>query len=666
MQFLNLNWRDGQPYNDIYDDIYYSSDKDECIAGEKEFKHVFFNNNGLPERWSNRDRFIIAELGFGSGLNCILTIREWLNQHQDNGRNKCLHYIAIEKHPLSADSIKAIISRYPELDRYCDEIISSYPPAIAGSHSRHLFDNRVVVHYKFMDAFQALRKEDYKVDAWYLDGFSPAKNADMWTLPLFEKIAQNSHPGTTCSTYTSAGFVKRHLQNAGFEVTKVSGFGRKREMLTARFEYCKSEHGKPEHCKPKPLRFTDKPWFAPPSKVINSSREATVIGAGIAGLSMAYSLIKRGWKVTVIDQHSEVAAATSSNPAAIVYPRLSVDNDVDTQFYTEAYCYALSVLKKLQAEHEKRFWFDDGLLQFVDEKKIFQIINKFQFNEDFIAIAEIDKLAEPIQQAIKKTHQLCVEYKTAGVVIPKILCDILVEECGKQLTIRQHEVRRLTYTNTVWQCLSEDAVINETETLVVANGIQVNNLGIDINFPVDTVRGQVAVLKAEKGTDEFEQAISTSVYLTPVIDHKHYLGASYARNNNCLTPIEADNKSLLNDFNALFPSVFSERSVLDSWVGLRATSKDRVPVVGAVPDMAYFNNQYADINSGKQNKVYSAARHLKGLYVSAAHGSRGFTSSFLCAELIASQIEGEPAPISKMLVDYLNPSRFTVNDLKRG
>ena len=665
MQFINLHWRDGQPYNDIYDDIYYSSDDDECIAGENEFKHVFFNNNGLPERWANSDHFIIAELGFGSGLNCMLTIREWLNQHPDNWQNKCLHYIAIEKHPLSADSIKAIISRYPALDSYCDELISSYPPAIAGSHSRHLFDNRVVVHFKFMNAYQALENEDYKVDAWYLDGYSPAKNAAMWSLPLFEKIAQNSRSGTTCSTYTSAGFVKRHLQCAGFEVTKVSGFGRKREMLTAkltaRFEYCKSEH-----CKTKPFKFTDKPWFSPPSKVINSCREATVIGAGIAGLSMAYSLIKRGWTVTVIDQHSEVAAATSSNPAAIIYPRLSVDNDVDTQFYTEAYCYALSVLKKLQAKHEKQFWFDDGLLQFVDEKRISQIINKFQFNDDFIAIAEIDKLSTPIQQAIKKTHQLCVEYKTAGVILPKILCDILVEECGEQLTILQYEVTHINYTNTLWQCLSEDTVINETETLVIANGIQLNNLGLEINFPVDTVRGQVAVLKAEKGTEKFVQAINTSVYLTPVIGQKHYLGASYARNNRCLAPTEEENKTLLKAFNTLFPSVFSEQSVLNSWVGLRTTSKDRVPIAGALPDMAFFNNQYADINKGKQNKVYVPAHHLKGLYVSAAHGSRGFTSSFLCAELIASQIEGEPIPMSKVLVDYVNPSRFTVNDLKRG
>ena len=220
MQYTNLIWRNGQPYSEMFDDIYYSSNDIESISGESEFQHVFFKNNGLPQRWHDSNNFVIAELGFGSGLNCILTIREWLSHLDECKQNKRLHYIAIEKYPLPPDEIINIISQYPELEKYCDEIIAVYPPAVEGSHTRYLFDNRVVIHYRFMDAYDALKHERYKVDAWYLDGFSPAKNPEMWSEKLFKKLFQNSHKSTTISTYTSAGFVKRNLQISGFDVKK--------------------------------------------------------------------------------------------------------------------------------------------------------------------------------------------------------------------------------------------------------------------------------------------------------------------------------------------------------------------------------------------------------------------------------------------------------------
>ena len=376
MQYTNLIWRDGQPYSEKFDDIYYSSSEGENISGESEFNHVFFKNNGLPERWKGKGDFVIAELGFGSGLNCILTIREWLKNIKDSNQSGCLHYIALEKYPLSPEAIVELISQYPELDDYCEELINNYPPAVEGTHSRHLFGDRVIIHYKFMDAYKALEDECFMVDCWYLDGFSPAKNTDMWSQKLFEKLAQNSHQGTTCSTYTAAGFVKRHLDNAGFTVTKVKGYGKKREMLTASF------NARYKHT----YKYADKPWFVSPSAVNISSKKATVIGAGIAGLSVAYSLVRRGWSVTVIDRHADVAKETSGNPAVITYPRLSVNNDVDTEFYSDAYCYNLYVLETLQKKYRQQFWFDCGLLQRTDRKRISEIIRKFRFNEDYVSI----------------------------------------------------------------------------------------------------------------------------------------------------------------------------------------------------------------------------------------------------------------------------------------
>lgn len=651
MQYSNLIWRDGHPYSELFDDIYYSSNNTEAIPGESEFNHVFFEHNNLAARWSDRDQFIIAELGFGSGLNCVLTIRQWLKHCATCDTKKTLHYIAIEKYPLSADSVTALVSRYPELKPICDEILKSYPPAIEATHCRRMFDNQVVIHYKFMDINQALDDEGLNVDAWYLDGFSPAKNPDMWASSVFEQMAINSAAGASCSTYTAAGFVRRNLEQAGFKVRKVSGHGNKREMLVA------SLIDKP----PPPLFYKDKPWFAPAKKVTSTSKSITVIGAGIAGLSMAYSMVQRGWSVCIIDKHRNIAAETSANPAAIIYPRLSVNNETDTRFYIAAYCYSLYVLNKLQRKHQKAFWFDDGLQQTFDRKRITEILYHYQFNNDFMSTAECffrddTKLLD---------DKVLVDYKKAGVVLPGILCEVIKQECGDALKLLHANADMISYDHNKWLCFSESELINEADCLVIANGNSVNDLLVTLQLPVEAIRGQALILNTKK-SNNIKKTINADIYFTHSIANKHYLGASYSRLNKTSKIDPNDNRSLLASLDVIYPGAFKVEDIDQSWVGLRCMSKDRVPVVGAVPDVKFFNEQYSDIHHGKCNKQYPAVQYQAGLYITAAHGSRGFTSSFICAEIIASQIEGQSLPVNKKTLDYLNPSRFIVNELKRS
>ena len=656
MQYTNLTWRDGQPYSEIFDDIYYSSDEGEDISGENEFNHVFFKNNGLPGRWQGRDDFVIAELGFGSGLNCILTIREWLKHCAESGEKKTLHYIAIEKHPLSPAAISVLIMRYPELKPFCDELLANYPPAINASHNRRLFDNRVVIHFKFMDVADALENDSLKVDAWFLDGFSPAKNPGMWSPELFMMVANNSRRSATCSTYTSAGFVKRNLQDAGFVVNKVKGYGKKRDMLVAEL----ADNSKPGNSKP--LKYKNKPWFEPPRINMSCNKEAAIVGGGIAGLTLAYALVQRGWSVTIIDKHGTKQNEATSNPAPIVYPRLSINNDVDTEFFTAAYCYALHVLKSLQAKSQRQFWFDEGLLQLMDGKRIKQIIDKFKFNSDFISITDgaVDQIIT------EQDEQTVVEYNSAGVVLPDVLCEVLKSECGDKLKFIEAEVREIEYDGKQWLCSGDSRLIKEAECLIIASGAQINDLSPVIKFPVEAIRGQVMVLNENRASHQIKKTLNADVHITPAIDGKHYLGASYTRDCKNLDVCEADNRKLLKSLDKLYPGVFTEADHFETWVGFRTVSKDRVPIVGAVADASFFKKEYADISHGHTVKSYKSASHLNGLYVSAAHGSRGFTSSFISAEIIASQITGEPLPVNKKVLDYLNPSRFIVNDLKRG
>ena len=649
MQYTNLIWRDGQPYSEQFDDIYYSSDESEDIPGENEFQHVFFKHNGLPERWQGRDDFVIAELGFGSGLNCLLTIREWLKHCDASESKNTLHYIAIEKYPLSPAAIVELLCRYPALKPYCDELLDNYPPAVEASHSRRLFAGRVVIHFKFMDVTAALENDSLNVDTWFLDGFAPAKNPDMWSLALFQNIANNSHALATCSTYTAAGFVKRNLQQAGFIVNKVSGYGKKREMLVAKREAEKTQDEKRR-------RFKDKPWFELPARKTVSAKKATIIGAGIAGLSLAYALVQRGWKITIIDKHGSEQKEASSNPAPIVYPRLSINNDVDTEFFITAYCHALHQFESLHKKSGKSFWFGGGLLQQIDKKRISRIIDKFHLNKDFISIVND---GEPAGQVI-------AEYHSAGVLLPAVLCDVLKQACGDKLDIIDAKITSVNRKEKSWQCFQHAQLIRETERLIIANGTEINRLGLPFEFPVEAIRGQVVTLRETKASQQIKKTLNADVHITPAINGKHYLGATYAKDCLRRDVCPAEDRKLLDALAELYPGVFKDSDHCASWVGFRTVAKDRVPVVGAVPDAVFFNAAYADMRHGNTNKSYPPASHLEGLYISVAHGSRGFTTTFLSAEIIAAQLSGEPSPVNKQVLDYLSPSRFIVNNLKRG
>jgi len=677
MQYTNLIWRDGQPYSELFDDIYYSpalsvedvEGANGSVSGSGEFEHVFFKHNGLPERWQNKPRFIIGELGFGSGLNCLLTMCHWMQG--DRGGNERLHYIAIEGYPLSPESIARLFGNDDTLRPYVDELLRHYPPPIKGTHLRHLFDGKVCIHFHFMDVCEALGNTSMKVDAWYLDGFAPAKNPAMWSEEVFQHLARNSREGSRCSTYTAAGVVKRGLQQAGFEVEKVKGHGNKREMITARY------HGHDDRGETSAYRYSDRPWFIQPGQTKaagetrlasrHKTRRATIIGAGVAGLSVAYSLVRRGWTVEVIDRQGEVAKESSANPCAIVYPRLSVNNDTDFDFYLAAFYYSVYRLNQLQAQYilhgGETFWYESGMLQMIDSRRIEQIIKKYQFDSDYLSIADLDRYK---QLHCPDDNSVFVEHKSAGVVLPVALCKTLQQACGDRLNIIRAEVAQVKRDGRCWTCRSVDGQVFETETLVIASGVCVDDLGLELELPVESIRGQVAALNEVDVSADMSKAVNAGKYFTPLINGVHYIGATYNRGVSDTAIDDEDSVELLKILNGFYPDVFDNEDVVSSWAGFRLMTKDRVPVVGAVPDRSFFKHEYEDIRHGNNQKGYAAARYMDGLYVSLAHGSRGFTSSLLSAEIIASQIEAEPLPVSDEVMAYLSPSRFIVNNLKRG
>ena len=301
----NLDWsRPEAPAAVDFGDIYFSVD-----GGLEETEAVYLAGCGLPARWAGRRNFVIGELGFGSGLNVLAVWRMWDRYKPEAGH---LHIISVEKFPFSREQLSRALSAWPELAEYAARLITLWPGRVKGAHVLHLTPNLTLtlIHD---DVLEALSNLSANVDAWFLDGFSPAKNPGMWSAQVMSQIESLSAPGARIGTFTVAGMVREGLKDAGFAVEKKEGFGRKRHRLEAIFPGIVFEA--PQNIRP------------------------IILGAGIAGASLARSFLRRGVIPIIIDPDDGTAA--SGNPAAIVKPRLDLQDRPESRFFLSSYLYAL-------------------------------------------------------------------------------------------------------------------------------------------------------------------------------------------------------------------------------------------------------------------------------------------------------------------------------------
>lgn len=215
-QTADVTWRPGSvPVSRQFDDPYFSLED-----GVAETRHVFLSGNDLPARF--KDGFHIAELGFGTGLNFLTTLQAWSDAHVDG----TLYFTSFEAYPMQTADMKAALAAFPDLAPLAGQLVAQW--STGGGVMR--FGETAQLSVIIDDARSAVPAWESKADAWFLDGFSPAKNPELWNEALMQDVAEHTLPGGTCATYTAAGFVRRGLQAAGFEVSRVPGYGRKRHM----------------------------------------------------------------------------------------------------------------------------------------------------------------------------------------------------------------------------------------------------------------------------------------------------------------------------------------------------------------------------------------------------------------------------------------------------
>ncbi|NNF78599.1 MAG: tRNA (5-methylaminomethyl-2-thiouridine)(34)-methyltransferase MnmD [Rhizobiales bacterium] len=228
-----LSWSENAvPFSERFEDHFFSQ-----IDGRAETGYVFLNGNGLPERWKQAARFTIAELGFGTGLNFLETWRQWAEMRPAGGH---LSFVSFEGFPLETEEITVALAPWPELKGHADDLLGHWRQLEAGLNQWQM-DAQTQLILVQADVADGLALWDGAADAWYLDGFAPARNPEMWSAELMRGVFAHTAAGGTFASYTSAGWVRRNLETAGFEVNRVPGFGRKRHMITG----CKPENPPP-------------------------------------------------------------------------------------------------------------------------------------------------------------------------------------------------------------------------------------------------------------------------------------------------------------------------------------------------------------------------------------------------------------------------------------
>jgi len=638
LPYARITWRDGVPFNLDFDDIYFSR-----VGGLDEVHQVYLGGNGLPERWRGRTQFTIAETGFGTGLNFLATAARW---RDTMAAGACLHYVSCEAFPLAPAELAQAAALWPALSDVAAELLAIYPPPVPGFHRRSLLDGRIRLTLLFGDAVAMLRDFHGCVDAWYLDGFAPRKNGAMWSAELWPLLARCSAPGATLATFTVAGDVRRGLQSAGFRIEKRPGFGGKREMLTATLPQSASVS-------------SATPWFALPPPV--TERDAVVIGAGIAGITVSQALALRGWRVRLVEGAQQVASGASGNAAGILMPRLAADMAADAQFSLATFLYATHWLNQLACAGRTAAWHPSGILQLLDDTAA-AALARLQFPA---AVMEWIDPARASALAGLPVASGALHFPGAGWVEPARLCrDVLSQHDTIEL-LRGRTVTALRRSGEQWVLQAEDGELLRAAVVVIAAAAGGRRFEPLQDLPGLATRGQLTRLQPAASLRGLRMPVCGTGYVIPTGEETAWVGASYGRESQAEELSAEDQVCNLQNLARLLPASKVAETPLAGRAALRATVPDHLPIVGPVVDRDTFSKVFADLHHGRPAARYPAAPYISGLYVTTGHGSRGLATCPLAAELLADMLDGTPLPLPRSVTHLLHPARFLVRQLRR-
>lgn len=663
IQKADLAWRDGLPVSSRYGDVYFSVED-----GLKESLHVFLDGNRIAERFRalKTKGFYILETGFGTGLNALLSIECWLKEAPKDAR---LYYTSIEKHPLCKEDLTRALALWPALQEVRDALLEQYPPLVHGMHRLSLFEGRVELTLIFMDVVEALDallltshpcyEKHYQralVDAWYLDGFAPSKNADMWQPVLFERMAMLSRIGAGIASFTVARQVKDALTQNGFHIEKRRGFGKKRECLSGLY--------RPDDTTLATQRRYPKartPWHRPLADQMSPKRLA-IVGAGLSGAMLAYALRGRGLDIRVFEAGKSSASGGSGNPQAVLYPRFSAYRSPLVEWLLHAYLHAKNYYPKLM----QRFAIPGALdgIVILDEHNDVDYQDGLQrayieANPELVAYFDAKKLSELTGLLLQKDG---IWVPGAGWLDAGVLCERLLEASGAELLYNTAiKTLEYDYSNAEWQiesCWKADVV-------VLCNASAVVDFTQTAHLPMKAIAGQLSFIAPTEALQGLRVPLCGEGHLLPVYQERQALGATYHPKGGILDE-GRDNKVNLAKLAKLGLIELSEEHIVGSWAAMRAATPDYLPLVGPVAIPESFKTRYARFSKNAKDWLPEAPLYHPSLYIMAGFGSRGLTSTPLAAEYLKNLILGEPSCLTNALEQAVSPQRFLYRALCRS
>lgn len=654
MPHAQLDWDDqGLPRSRVFDDVYFSD-----LSGLDETRYVFLEQNALRERFAALPaggRLVIGETGFGTGLN-FLCAWQLFEQHAVTGAR--LHFVSVEKYPLSPADLQRALALWPELKVFADQLLAQYVAIHQGFQRLVLDGGRVTLTLLIGDALEQLPQLDAQVDAWFLDGFAPAKNPDMWTAELFAELARLAAPGSTISTFTSTGWVRRLLNAAGFKMKRTPGIGHKWEILRGAFLGWPAET---------PAPAVAKPWFARPAP-LTGERRALVIGAGLAGCATAASLAARGWQVSLLERHEALAQEASGNPQGVLYLKLSAHGTALSQLIVSGFGYTRRLLEQLQRGVE---WDDCGVLQLAFNDKEAE-------RQGQLAAAFPEDLLHSLDQAHAEARAGValpsggLFYPEGGWVHPPALCQWQANQSNIEL-LTHHDVLELRRVDGRWQAWDGDRLLADAPVVVLAGAAEIKRFPFSSELPLKRIRGQITRLPQTPESQSLCTVVCAEGYVAPARLGEHTLGASFDFNNDDLTPTAAEHAGNLQMLEEISPDLVRrlgaralQAEALEGRAAFRCTSPDYLPIVGPLADSQAFAEAYSALSKDARQTPDIPCPWLEGLYVNSGHGSRGLITAPLSGELLAAWLDDEPLPLPRAVAEACHPNRFALRRLIRG
>ena len=636
---------------------------------EKDCQQLLAGNR-ISQHWQQQDSFHIAELGFAAGINFLTTAKLW----QQENSNKQLFFSSIEARPIAGDQLRQLYQALGLSSAVVEQLLAQYPDRLKGQQRIHFNAANIQLDLYWGDAEEVISELEFSADAWFLGPYSSAEAAPAYSPKLSRELFRltriGGHLAGIQQTNDSASQqTQMNLQQAGFEIKRQTD--QYTQDLTAQNEVLTGV--KREQDQSQGFKLKEKSWLQSQAYHKRSSepKTALIIGAGLSGFCTAAALVKRGGQVRIVDRHEAPAMAGSGNQNAILMPRLSVDHDAQSQLTLLGFQYSLRFLDQLKAQFPELKWDACGVIQVARDAKQWQRMQRLCEQE---AIPE--SLLSTVSKEQASRYSNCAMTQPAwwipqaGWTIPAQICAVLQQQYAIDF-IPNTDIVSLEYNaapdSRQWLAKpSGNQAALSADVVILANANHANHFVQSEWCPLSPKRGQISLIPSQGFSQQPRCILCSDVYLTPEIDNRYVLGASFISNDTATDIRDSEHTdNFIKLEKMLGPLASKDKSNLGGRAAIRAVSPDRLPIVGPVANQARFRQLFERAALGDNNQSYASAQYYDGLYLNTAFGSRGLAWIPLCSEALASEINAEPNPLSRSLRRAVHPSRFLMRALQQ-